>query len=348
MRIDHDGIFKQLLEEFFVEFLELFVPDALQLLDASTLTFLDKQVFRDLLDPDRREADLVVQAQYRHQPTTFIVHLEHQAQEDKALHQRMFRYFAKFHDRYAAAVYPIALCSYHTPKQLAPDQYVVGFPDFAVLDFRFRVVQLNQLRWRDYLDHPNPLATALLARMQVGPRERRAVKAACLAHLVGLPISAKRRRIISQFLEVYLPLDPQEERLLHEQLPELAPYQQEEPMIAIVTSWERMAGVTLVTEVLEKRFGPLDDTVTAQIADYPYDVLRALNIAQVTFTTLADLEDWLAANPVPPWVDPLGEWDDSETSLDAGDDAPTPSGGVAAAPLHMYRRNGKEKEVWAQ
>lgn len=222
MRIDHDAIFKQLLEEFFVEFLELFVPEALQLLDASRLTFLDKEVFRDLLDPDRREADLVVQARFRDQPTIFIVHLEHQAQEDKVLHQRMFRYFAKFHDRYSVPVYPIALCSYRTPKQVAPDRYAVGFPDFAVLDFRFRVVQLNQLRWRDYLQHPNPLATALLTRMQVAPHERLAVKAACLAHLIGLPISAKRRRIIGQFLEVYLPLEPRDERLLLEELPDLA------------------------------------------------------------------------------------------------------------------------------
>jgi len=126
----------------------------------------------------------------------------------------MFRYFAKFHDRYSVPVYPIALCSYRTPKQLAPDRYAVGFPDFAVLDFRFRVIQLNQLRWRDYLRHLNPLATALLTRMQVAPRERRAVKAACMVYLMGLPISTKRRRILRQFLEVYLPLQPAEESLL--------------------------------------------------------------------------------------------------------------------------------------
>jgi hypothetical protein len=314
MRIDHDAIFKQLLEEFFVEFLELFVPDALHLLDTSTLTFLDKEVFRDLLDPDRREADLVVQARFRDQPTTFIVHLEHQAQEDKVLHQRMFRYFAKFHDRYSVPVYPVALCSYRTPKSLAPDRYAVGFPDFAVLDFRFRVVQLNQLRWRDYLENPNPLATALLTRMQVAPRERRAVKAACLAHLVELPISTKRRRIIGQFLDVYLPLAPTDEQEMYTTHPELALNRQEGRMAEIVTSWERMAAVTMVTEVLDQRFGPLSDAITAQIAEYPYDLLKVLIRAQVNFTTLADLEAWLAANPVPPWVDPLGEWDEDEES----------------------------------
>ena len=313
MRIDHDAIFQQLLGEFFVELLALFAPDALQMLDPSTLTFLDKEVFRDLLDPDRREADLVVQARFRDQPTTFIVHLEHQAQEDNVLHQRMFRYFAKFHDRYQVPVYPIALCSYRTPKQVAPDRYAVGFPDFDVLDFRFRVIQLNQLRWRDYLQHPNPLATALLTRMQVAPRERRTVKAACLAHLIRLPISIKRRRIISQFLDVYLPLAPVDDVEMYATHPELALNQQEVPM-EIVTSWERIAAVKMATKLLKARFGPLTDAIIAQISHYPYELLETLIIAQVQFMTLADLEAWLSANPAPPWVDPLGEWDEGEES----------------------------------
>jgi predicted transposase/invertase (TIGR01784 family) len=107
MGIDHDAIFKQLLREFFVEFLDLFAPDALNLLDQDTLTFLDKESFADLLDPDRREADLVVQVQLHGQSTAFIIHLEHQAQEDKLLHQRMSRYFTRFHNRYEVPIYPI-------------------------------------------------------------------------------------------------------------------------------------------------------------------------------------------------------------------------------------------------
>lgn len=73
IRIDHDAPFKRLPEEFFVEFLDIFALDSLQLLDAGTLAFLDKEMFRDLLDPDRRETDLVVRAHYRDQPARFIV-----------------------------------------------------------------------------------------------------------------------------------------------------------------------------------------------------------------------------------------------------------------------------------
>ena len=54
----------------------------------------------------------------------------------------------------------------------------------------------------------DPLATALRIRMQVATHEQRVVRAACMAYLAGLSIDAKRQRIISQFLDVYLPLQP--------------------------------------------------------------------------------------------------------------------------------------------
>jgi Domain of unknown function (DUF4351) len=90
------------------------------------------------------------------------------------------------------------------------------------------------------------------------------------------------------------------------------PDRQEEPMTGIVTSWERLAGVSLVTRVLHKRFGPLSEAIKAQIAAYPYEQLETLIEAQIDFTGLDDLNAWLAANPPPPWVDPLGEESEDE------------------------------------
>ena len=117
MAINHDAAFKVLLTEFFAEFLELFVPALAEQLDPGTLMFLETESFVDLIDPDRRTADLIVQARLRNQRATILIHLEHQAQRDKLLHRRMFRYFARFYDRYNVPIYPIALCSYQTPKQ---------------------------------------------------------------------------------------------------------------------------------------------------------------------------------------------------------------------------------------
>jgi hypothetical protein len=53
--IDHDQLFKQLLETFFVEFIELFAPALTQ------LTFLPQQYFTDIIDGDRKAIDILVQ-----------------------------------------------------------------------------------------------------------------------------------------------------------------------------------------------------------------------------------------------------------------------------------------------
>jgi hypothetical protein len=57
--MDHDRLFKKLLTTFFVEFFELFYPDLAKFLDAASLTFLDKELFTDLTQGDRHEADLL-------------------------------------------------------------------------------------------------------------------------------------------------------------------------------------------------------------------------------------------------------------------------------------------------
>jgi hypothetical protein len=52
--IDHDQLFKQLLETFFIDFIELFAPALSEYLDLTQLTFLPQQYFTDILDGDRK------------------------------------------------------------------------------------------------------------------------------------------------------------------------------------------------------------------------------------------------------------------------------------------------------
>ena len=147
--VDHDGAFKVLLTAFFREFLELFAPAlAAQLVD-DDFTFLTTESFADLVDTRRRNADLVVETRLRAGNATILVHLEHQAQDDPVLARRMFRYFSRFHDRYDVPIYPIALCSYASPRTAVPAQYAVAVAPLAVLQFQFQVVQLARVSRHD-------------------------------------------------------------------------------------------------------------------------------------------------------------------------------------------------------
>ena len=85
----------------------------------------------------------------------------------------MFTYFARFHEKYGLPVYPIAVFSYQTPKEPEPDEYRIDFPDLAVLPFRFRVVQLNQLAWQDFEKRTQPDPCGLDGEHAQGSRKRR-------------------------------------------------------------------------------------------------------------------------------------------------------------------------------
>jgi hypothetical protein len=45
--IDHDELFKKLLTTFFVEFIELFLPEVAEYLDADGVEFLGQEYFAD-------------------------------------------------------------------------------------------------------------------------------------------------------------------------------------------------------------------------------------------------------------------------------------------------------------
>jgi len=183
--IDHDRLFKALLTTFFVEFVELFFPAVAGYLQPDTVTFLDKELFTDIPGGERREADVVVRAQFRDQPAFFLVHIEHQAEAEAEFSRRMFRYFTRLYEKYALPVYPIVLFSYDTPVREQPNAHRVGFPDLMVLDFSYRVVQLNRLNWRDFVRQPNPVASALMAKMGIAAADRPRVKLECLRLLTG-------------------------------------------------------------------------------------------------------------------------------------------------------------------
>lgn len=290
--MDHDRLFKELLTTFFVEFLELFSPDLVRDLDRHSTEFLDKEVFTDVTQGERHEVDLVVKARFRDEPSFFLIHVENQAQPHTNFARRMFRYFARLHEQHGMPVYPVALFSYDQPQRAESDEYRVEFSDLQVLTFRFRVVQLNRLDWRNFVERTNPIAAALMAKMKMEPTDRPAVKLACLALLAKLQLDPARRALISGFVDTYLRLTMDEEKLFQEKIAKVEPKQREQVM-EIVTSWMEAGERGLVLRQLRKRFGELNAQVESRIVELPIEKLERLGEALLDFTTVAELTDWL-------------------------------------------------------
>jgi len=240
-RVPHDRLFKELLGVYLYEFLELFLPELAQRIEPGSLQLIGE---KELLIPGEttRRADLVARARIRgmdQEDALFLIHVEHEAQNRDPLDfpRRMLRYALHLRDTTGLNVYPIALVSYPKPKRLLSNKYEWCGPDgHPIFTFTYRLIQLNRLDWRDYVQQPNPVAAALMTRMGIEPKDRPLVKLQCLRLLRRLNLSRDRSMLISTFLDTYLQLDSHEEEKFRTEFAKINPEERDE-MLKLTNNW---------------------------------------------------------------------------------------------------------------
>jgi len=319
MNLDHDGNFKKLLTTFFVEFVDLFCPQIRDCLIPESVEFLPQELF---LDPtivnsleeqegQKRILDLAAKVRVRQesamdvpeQEMFFILHVDAQANQQAKFNRRIFRYFARLHDRYDLPVYPIALLTFDEPFKEQPNSYRVSFPSKTVLDFQYDVIQLNRLSWRDYLNNHNPVACALMAKMQIAPEDRPRVKFESLRLLATLRLDETRWKLVSSFVDEYLRLNVPEQEQFQGYLATLQPEEQE-GVTMMTTSWKeegRVEGrqegyLALIEKLLSRRLGSLSSQELTQVRQLSLHKLEQLGEDLLDFRSSADLTAWLLSN----------------------------------------------------
>jgi predicted transposase YdaD len=305
--IDHDQLFKELLSTFFVEFLELFLPQVAAAIDPDSVVFLPQEYFADLTTGNTKIIDLLAQVRLAGQEVGFLIHVEAQASSKSDFARRMFFYFARLHQKYLQRIYPIVIFSFDEPYREEPQQYAVEFDDLKVMEFNFKTIQLNRLNWRDYLNQPNPVAAALMAKMKINPADRPRVKVECLRLLATLRLDPARTRLISGFVDTYLQLNIQDEQVFQDEVGTLGVIERE-GIMQIVTSWMeqgiakgRTEGKTeearsLILRQLTRRIGVVSPELQSHITVLSLAQLEALGEALLDFTDAGDLVRWLLEN----------------------------------------------------
>jgi predicted transposase YdaD len=273
--ISHDQKFKELISTFFLEFLELFLPELARTIAPDSVIFREQEYFVDLVEGETNIIDLLAEVKLAGEDATVLVHIEPQSTSRAVFPQRMFFYFSRLHQKHLKRIYPIAIFSYDQPAAAATTQYSVEFPDLKVLEFNFKAIQLNRLNWRDFIDRPNPVAAALMAKMQIDPQDRPKVKAECLRLLVTLKLNPAKTALISQFVDTYLRLNTTEEQQFQTEIDTMDIAQREEIMQA-TTSWEEK-GIAAATQSIALNM------LRKQMA--------IATIAEVTGLTIAQLQD---------------------------------------------------------
>ena len=297
-RIDHDRLFKELLESFFADFVKIFFPEAYTAMDWGNIKFLQQEIFTDVTRGDKHLVDILVETKLKGEPGIVLVHVENQAQKQPNFAERMFIYFSRLFQVYRCRVLPIAVFSYPEVKREA-DRLEVGFPFFNVLDFHFLKLELKKHNWRDYICSNNPVAAALLSKMKYQKKERVQVKLEFLRMLVQMELDPARMTLLTRFFETYLCLDKSEERKLEEEVGKMDK-KEAGKVIELTTSWEekgRIAGRAegraegriegkaegkiegqpeMLLKQLKKKFGDVPADIENQIRSLPGGRLEQL------------------------------------------------------------------------
>jgi hypothetical protein len=297
---DHDQRFKTLRREFFVEFLRLFYPAWAARFDLTRLEWLDKEVFTDPPQGQRREVDLAVrlpllqpvaaQGPGESDADAAILHVEVESADKVApLRSRLYEYYEHLRRKYRLPVWSTGLFLRVGLEGLGVDAFEERLWEDEVLRFLYRYVGLPALDAETYLAGDNWLAVALSALMRIAPERRGWLKAEALRRLVACPENEYRRFLLCECVEAYLPLEgPQLQD--YERLLLTEPYKEIGPM---TTTWfER--GVEhgerkLLRTVLESRFGALTPRAQEKLASWSVDKLDEIARAVGTAHSLQEL-----------------------------------------------------------
>jgi hypothetical protein len=123
----------------------------------------------------------------------------------------MYQYHCQLFLRHDLEIIPVAVFTDDAHwRQPVPDYFEMTVANQNVVRFNYRLIKLKHLDYREFLESHNPLAFALMAKMNYGRRERVRLKADFLRLILMSTIDVARRSLLVDFVETYVSLDPQE------------------------------------------------------------------------------------------------------------------------------------------
>ncbi|AEH52458.1 hypothetical protein BCO26_0399 [Heyndrickxia coagulans 2-6] len=223
----HDRLFKELIQNFFKEFMEAFFPDVSADLDYRRVRFLSQEQFTDFLGGEQKRVDILAETKVKGKDTVILIHVEPQSYYQKLFPERLFRYYMMISLRHRKPVLPIAVFSYEE-KTETPDTYTFAFHNIEILRFHYLSIHLIKKNWRDYIRSNNPVAAALLSKMGYTKKERVQVKLEFLRMLARMELDPAKMRLLYGFFDFYLKLNEKEEAEVMENIKMLDPDEAEQ------------------------------------------------------------------------------------------------------------------------
>ncbi|GGN65536.1 Rpn family recombination-promoting nuclease/putative transposase [Oceanobacillus indicireducens] len=247
---DHDRLFKEVIQVFFQDFMEAFFPEVYEHINFSTVSFLDQEVFTDILKGEKRRIDILAEVKIKGEDTIILIHVEPQSYYQEEFHERMFIYNTRLYEKYRKPILPIAVFSYNDTKEL-PTQFSIDLPTIRIIDFHFQQLHLINKNWRKYIKMTNPIVAAFLSKMNYTEKERIQVKLEFLRMVSRMELDPAKMELIYGFFETYLKLNEKEEKQMHEEINKL-PREEADRVLELPNTYRDQGRAEGIAQGIEK------------------------------------------------------------------------------------------------
>lgn len=293
-RTDYDSPWKEIIEQFFPEFMSFFFPKIFDEIDwEKGYEFLDKElqkVVRESKGSTKRVDKLVrVWQKGNGQETWVAIHIEVQGQRDEMFAVRMFEYHTLLYNHYKRPIVSLVILSDDNPNW-RPSGYWHELWDCRV-QFDFPIVKLLDYGqdWPALEENSNPFAVVVMAHLQTvatSPKAvaRRDAKFRLTRLLYERNYTRKKIVDLLRFIDWIMVLTPRLESEYIEAVDEF----EEQYKMKYVTSFERKGqekGRLLgleegleqsVIRVLARRFGAVPKQLQEKIEEASISQLEIL------------------------------------------------------------------------
>ncbi len=316
--IDHDALFKEVIKKNLWDFLKLFYPKLINIIDTTKpVEFLENEL-RTKIPGEKKKGDKLIvdiaaKVALKKKDRYRIINIEPQSSYDPRFAERMNGYREALTYNHGLPISSIAVFSYEDRlNQALPTKYEIRDPSGSRLRFDFPGIQLARLHWRDYRSTDNAIAAAFMAKMgsrkQNGEpklmtyQEQPLVKAECYNSLIKCDLKDTRNQdVLTAFIESYLQLDPMQEKVFQQQL-ELKEISQGVEMIKSKFTLEGEARGKAegkaedICIILNAKSIAFDNNLKQRVSALSIDKLDTLIGKTINFTSSEDLELWLQEN----------------------------------------------------
>jgi predicted transposase/invertase (TIGR01784 family) len=221
----YDKLWKGVIEDFFVDFLYFFYPQADTIFDLSKgYEFLDQELL--LIMPEsvgqNRYVDKLVKVWLKDGSSRWIlIHCEVQGYGDKDFEVRMFVYFYRIYDKYQVEITSIAILSDPNPSY-NPNKFEKEFLGTKI-SFEFNIYKILSQDPKVLEASDNPFALVMLTAYQALKNRQMddamliEIKLDLIKRLIAKKFTKKRIQALFYFIKRYIRFEKKENNLIFEQ-----------------------------------------------------------------------------------------------------------------------------------